>query len=63
MNVLTALAVLNNGVAEILPFVRYIAAFIDTEFNMIKDQDEGKGVVCAATWSVPLAHFASPSLT
>lgn len=50
INVLTALAVLNEGAREILPFVRYISSFIDTEFNMIKREDRGKGVVCAATW-------------
>ena len=52
INVLTALAVLNEGVREILPFVRYISSFIDTEFNLIKREDHGKGVVCAATWFV-----------
>ncbi|THG98072.1 hypothetical protein EW026_g4056 [Hermanssonia centrifuga] len=55
INVLTALAVLNNGVREILPFVRYISSFIDTEFSMIKQQDQGRGVVCAATWLIPAA--------
>jgi hypothetical protein len=40
----------NNGVREILPFIRYIAQFIDFEFNAIKGQDKGDGVVCAATW-------------
>ena len=52
INVLTALSILNQGVREILPFVRYISSFIDTEFNMIKHEDNGKGVICAATWYV-----------
>ena len=50
INVLTALSVVNDGVREILPFVRYISSFIDGEWDMIKQQDHGKGVVCAATW-------------
>jgi hypothetical protein len=52
MNFLSALALVNNGVREILPFIRYIAQFIDFEFNTIRGQDHGQGVVCAATWSV-----------
>jgi hypothetical protein len=40
----------NDGVREVLPFIRYIAQFMDFEFNNIKAQDEGRGVVCAATW-------------
>jgi hypothetical protein len=50
VNSLSALALINNGVREILPFVRYIAQFIDFEFNSIRSQDKGNGVVCAATW-------------
>jgi hypothetical protein len=50
INFLTALSLVNNGVREILPFVRYIAQFMDFEFDTIKKQDEGRGVVCAATW-------------
>lgn len=55
VNFLSAMALVNNGVREILPFVRYIAQFIDYEFTSIKAQNKGKGVVCAATWS---AHFS-----
>lgn len=50
MNFLSALALVNNGVREILPFIRYISQFVDFEFTAIKAQDEGHGVVCAATW-------------
>lgn len=52
MNFLSALALINQGVREILPFVRYIAQFVEFEFDSIKKQDKGKGVVCAATWYV-----------
>ena len=52
VNFLTALSVAEGGVREIMPFVRYISQFIDTEYNMIKQQDQGQGVVCAATWYV-----------
>ena len=41
-----------NGVREILPFVRYIGQYLDFEFDAIKGQDQGQGVVCAATWCV-----------
>jgi hypothetical protein len=61
VNFLTALSLINNGVREILPFVRYISQFIDFEFKTIKSQDRGKGVVCAATWCVhrPLFYTIS----
>ncbi|KAF5354810.1 hypothetical protein D9756_005263 [Leucocoprinus leucothites] len=60
MNFLTALSMVNNGVREILPFVRYISQFVDFEFNQIKNQDRGKGVVCAATWIMPAALVPRP---
>lgn len=50
MNFLTAISVMNDGVREIIPFVRYFSQFIDFEWNSIKAQDHGKGVICAATW-------------
>ena len=50
MNFLSALALINEGVREILPFIRYISQYVDFEFNAIRGQDKGKGVVCAATW-------------
>ena len=52
INFLSAISLVNNGVREILPFIRYIAQFIDFEFNAIKGQDKGDGVVCAATWYI-----------
>jgi hypothetical protein len=55
INCLTALSVINNGVREILPFVRYIGQYIDFEFDSIKKQNKGKGVVCAATWYARLS--------
>ncbi|OBZ68027.1 hypothetical protein A0H81_11991 [Grifola frondosa] len=60
INFLTAVSMVNYGVREILPFVRYISQFIDMEFNSIKAQDEGKGVVCAATWIMPAALVPRP---
>jgi len=49
------MATVNNGVREILPFIRYISQFLEFEFNTIKGQDKGLGVVCAATWIMPAA--------
>ena len=60
INVLTALSAVNDGVREILPFIRYISQYVDSEFNMIQAQDQGKGVVCAATWLVPVALVPRP---
>ncbi|ESK97399.1 hypothetical protein Moror_17710 [Moniliophthora roreri MCA 2997] len=60
VNFLSALSMINNGVREILPFVRYMAQFIDFEFNNIKGQDKGKGVICAATWVMPAALVPRP---
>ncbi|KZT62059.1 hypothetical protein CALCODRAFT_463516 [Calocera cornea HHB12733] len=55
MDFLTALALFTEGVREILPFIRYISQFVDMEFDDIAGQDQGKGVVCAATWLIPVA--------
>lgn len=60
VNFLSALALINNGVREILPFIRYIAQYIDFEWNAIKRQDQGQGVVCAATWIMPAAMVPRP---
>ncbi|KAH7923733.1 hypothetical protein BV22DRAFT_565395 [Leucogyrophana mollusca] len=60
INFLTALSVINNGVREVLPFVRYIGQFIDFEFDSIKKENKGKGVVCAATWIMPAAMVPRP---
>ncbi|RXW21299.1 hypothetical protein EST38_g4557 [Candolleomyces aberdarensis] len=60
VNFLSAMALVNNGVREILPFVRYIAQFVEFEFNSIRTQDKGKGVICAATWIMPAALVPRP---
>lgn len=63
MNLLSALALIDAGVREILPFIRYISQYIDFEFDSIKKQDKGKGVVCAATWYVYSLLISGDSLT
>ncbi|KAL1942067.1 hypothetical protein VTO73DRAFT_6597 [Trametes versicolor] len=60
INFLTALAVANGGVSEILPFVRYISQYLDAEWHMIQQADQGQGVVCAATWIMPAALVPRP---
>ncbi|KAF8274434.1 hypothetical protein EI94DRAFT_1561543 [Lactarius quietus] len=60
INILTALSALNEGVREIVPFVRYASQYIDAEWNSIKAQDHGKGVVCTATWIMPIAMVPRP---
>lgn len=60
LNFLTAFSLFNNGVREILPFIRYASQFIDFEWSAIKGQDKGKGVVCAATWVMPAALVPRP---
>ncbi|KAI9442121.1 hypothetical protein H4582DRAFT_1809110 [Lactarius indigo] len=60
INFLTAMSVMYEGVREILPFVRYFSQYIDFEWNSIKAQDHGKGVICAATWIMPAAMIARP---
>jgi hypothetical protein len=60
INFLTALSVANNGVAELLPFVRYISQYVDFEWGTIQKADQGKGVVCAATWIMPAAMVPRP---
>ncbi|KAF8504237.1 hypothetical protein BU17DRAFT_23625, partial [Hysterangium stoloniferum] len=60
LNLLSALSMFSNGAREILPFVRYIANFVDFEWSAIQSQDKGKGVVCAATWIMPAAMIPRP---
>ncbi|KAG2132441.1 uncharacterized protein EDB93DRAFT_906025 [Suillus bovinus] len=60
LNLLTALSVLSPGIREVLPFIRYIAQFVQTEWHMIKAADHGKGVVCCATWIMPAAMVPRP---
>ncbi|KAH9895143.1 hypothetical protein C8Q73DRAFT_790318 [Cubamyces lactineus] len=55
INFMTALSVASGGVREIMPFVRYISQYIDAEWNLIQQADQGQGVVCAATWIMPAA--------
>jgi hypothetical protein len=59
VNFLSALALVNNGVREIVPFVRYIAQFVDFEYGAIRKMDRGQGVVCAATWIMPAAMVSA----
>ncbi|KAG7449543.1 uncharacterized protein BT62DRAFT_590505 [Guyanagaster necrorhizus] len=60
VNFMSALALVSNGAREILPFVRYISQFVDFEFDAIKAQNKGRGVVCAATWIMPAAMVPRP---
>lgn len=60
INFLTAIAAFNNGIKEILPFIRYISSFLELELQTIVGQDEGEGVVCAATWVAPIALVPRP---
>ncbi|KAG6378063.1 hypothetical protein JVT61DRAFT_13745 [Boletus reticuloceps] len=55
LGLLTAISLLNPGVREIIPFIRYIAQFVQCEWNLVKRVDGGKGVVCTATWVLPVA--------
>lgn len=52
---LTAIAAYNNGIREILPVAKYISQFLEFEFETIDKQNRGSGVVCAATWILPIA--------
>ena len=60
LNSLTAIAVLNAGLGEILPFIKGIRTFLEENINNMLRMDEGNGVVCAATWLIPLALVARP---
>ncbi|KAF9401953.1 hypothetical protein BGZ94_005041 [Podila epigama] len=42
-------------VPAIVPFLGYIAAYVGLQFAVIKAQNEGKGVILASTWLVPVA--------
>jgi len=60
VNFLSTMALVNNGIREILPLVRYISQYIEIEYKTIKLEDKGKGVVCAATWLMPAALVPRP---
>lgn len=63
INFLTTVSLVYGGVREILPFIRYISNYIDTEFALIHAEDKGMGVVCAATWCVSLVYGAPVRMT
>ncbi|KAG0151437.1 hypothetical protein CROQUDRAFT_651278 [Cronartium quercuum f. sp. fusiforme G11] len=44
-----------GGIVEILPFIKYLSSFLDMEWKAIVSQNQGRGVVMAATWVLPLA--------
>ncbi|KAF9582526.1 hypothetical protein BGW38_000103 [Lunasporangiospora selenospora] len=52
---LTFLGSVGLVVPAIVPFLGYIAAYVGLEFAVIKAQNEGKGVILASTWLVPVA--------
>ncbi|BGP50218.1 hypothetical protein JCM10450v2_006134 [Rhodotorula kratochvilovae] len=47
--------VLAGGAPELAPFVKYISSYIDMEWQAIKAQNKGNGVILAATWLLPVA--------
>ena len=59
LNFLSTMAI-SGGVPELLPFIRYISMFVDTEFKAIQAQDKGKGVAIAAVWAFPMALVPRP---
>jgi len=54
MQILVALTAA-GGAVELLPFIRCIGAYMDVEWGAINEQNQGKGVVIAATWALPMA--------
>jgi len=60
LNILSVLSTINEGIREVLPFIRYISNFVDVEWSAIQAQDRGQGVVCAATWIMPAALVPRP---
>ncbi|PLW20903.1 hypothetical protein PCANC_08638 [Puccinia coronata f. sp. avenae] len=49
-----------GGAVELLPFIRFISAYLDMEWGAINEQNKGKGVVIAATWALPMALVPRP---
>ncbi|KNZ50225.1 uncharacterized protein VP01_453g17 [Puccinia sorghi] len=54
MQILVALTAA-GGAMELLPFIRFIGAYMDMEWGAINEQNQGNGVVIAATWALPMA--------
>ncbi|KAF9972367.1 hypothetical protein BGZ73_004535 [Actinomortierella ambigua] len=52
---LSFLSTVGLMVPAIVPFLGYIAAYVGLEFAVIKAQNEGKGVILASTWLLPVA--------
>ncbi len=49
-----------GGVPELLPFIKYISAFMEVEYKAIQAQGQGHGVCIAGTWFIPLALVPRP---
>ncbi|KAG0233973.1 hypothetical protein BGW41_001271 [Actinomortierella wolfii] len=52
---LSFLSTVGLMVPAIVPFLGYIAAYVGLEFAVIKAQNEGRGVILASTWLLPVA--------
>ncbi|OAV95652.1 hypothetical protein PTTG_04172 [Puccinia triticina 1-1 BBBD Race 1] len=49
-----------GGAVELLPFIRFLGAYLDMEWAAVNEQNKGKGVVIAATWALPMALVPRP---
>jgi hypothetical protein len=55
--VIAFLQALSAVVVVLQPFVGILAAYVSMEYSVIKEQDQGKGVVIAAAWPLPVLYF------
>lgn len=54
------LSVVSMTVPQIKPFLTYISAWVGLEFSAMKAEDEGNGIILAATWLLPIAIVPRP---
>lgn len=53
--ILSVTSVIYPPMAIITPITHFVANAIDSEWDSIQAKDQGQGVVCTATWLVPVA--------
>ena len=56
-SVIAFLQVLGDILLVIKPFVGILAAYVQLEYRVIRQQDQGQGVVISALWVLPVVYF------
>ncbi|GJJ06077.1 hypothetical protein Clacol_000266 [Clathrus columnatus] len=60
IHLLTIVSIVSPELKEFMPIIGYVSNIINSEWDLVKAQDKGEGVVCTATWIMPIALIPRP---